>query len=296
MNNKHALQLVADALAIEEEEARRAGAVGFMARMLVQATMPHSKPGVGEIKHSRSNGLVTVSMVADPDVGLPYGHYPRLLLAWITTEAVQTKSPVLELGDSLSSFMQELGLAPTGGRWGTVTRLRNHIDRLFHTRVDWVEDDKGLGRRREFAMNPIDARELWWDPKRPDQADLWKSTIALSERFFRVITDRPVPVDMRALQAFARMKSPLAIDIYTWLTHRMSYLRQPTTIPWAVLQKQFGGDYNLTRQFKAKFIEKLKVVRTIYPAARLEVAAGGLTLAPSPTHVVRASAGRSLVE
>jgi hypothetical protein len=42
---------------------------------------------------------------------------PRILLAWMTTEAVRTQSRELVLGDSLSRFMRSLDLVPTGGRW-----------------------------------------------------------------------------------------------------------------------------------------------------------------------------------
>ena len=96
---------------------------------------------------------------------------------------------------------------------------------------------------------------------------------------------------MRALQAFARMKSPLAIDIYTWLTYRMSYLDEPVTIPWTSLERQFGGDFGRTRAFKEKFLERLKLVKALYPAARVQPSADklkpGLVLEPSPTHVPR---------
>ena len=95
----------------------------------------------------------------------------------------------------------------------------------------------------------------------------------------------PVPVDLRALKALRR--SPMALDIYCWLTHRMSYLRKPLVIPWGALQTQFGADYRLTRQFKAKFLKQLKAVQTVYPEAKVEAEEGGLRLKPSPTHIVR---------
>ena len=43
-------KIIDEALAIEAEEARKAGALGFMARSLVQATLPHTQvdgvPGI----------------------------------------------------------------------------------------------------------------------------------------------------------------------------------------------------------------------------------------------------------
>ena len=74
-------------LAIEAEDARSAGELGFMARILVQATLPHSMPKTHEFE--RVNGRFTLYMNAPPSVGLPYGSYPRLALAWLSTEAVQ---------------------------------------------------------------------------------------------------------------------------------------------------------------------------------------------------------------
>ena len=56
---------------------------------------------------------------------LPFGNLPRLLLAWLCTEAVRTRSRVLILGSSLSDFMDKLGMAPVGG---ARTRLRNQMN------------------------------------------------------------------------------------------------------------------------------------------------------------------------
>ena len=42
-------------------------------------------------------------------IGYPYGTLPRLLLFWITREALRTNSPRIELGNSLAKFMEELG-------------------------------------------------------------------------------------------------------------------------------------------------------------------------------------------
>jgi hypothetical protein len=67
-------------------------------------------------------------------------------------------------------------------------------------------------------------------------------TVTLSEHFFNEVIDRPVPIDMRAIKALKQ--SPMALDIYTWLTYRASYLKRPTVIPWSSLALQFGSDYS----------------------------------------------------
>ncbi len=96
MNEKNLNKFITEVLAVEAEAAREAGALGFMARVLVQATMPHRKADSNEF--TRTNGAFTLSMLAPTKVGLPYGSLPRLLVSWLTTEAVRTKDPVLVLG------------------------------------------------------------------------------------------------------------------------------------------------------------------------------------------------------
>ena len=274
-------KLFREALAIEAQEAKQAGAVGFMARALTQATMPHKATSGTEF--TRQNGFFTLSMISRNHIGLPYGSYPRLLLSWLTTEAVRTKSPILELGPSLSAFMAELGLARRGGERGDITRFRNQTLRLFCSTVSCRYEDKT--HNAGGHLNIVDAYSLWWNPKTPDQMPLWKSTVTLGNRFFNEIIDRPVPIDMRALKALKR--SPLALDIYCWLTYRLSYLRKPTEIPWPALQMQFGADYGRERDFKAAFLQHLRAVNVLYPEANVEEGERGLLLKPSKPHVAQ---------
>lgn len=272
-------RLITEALAIQAQEAQDAGSVGFMARAMVQATLPHRQ--VDGAVFERKNGAFRLTLMAPPTTGLPYGTIPRLLLAWLTTEAVRTRERELVLGESMSGFMRELGLIPAGGRWGTINRLKDQTTRLFASTVSAVYED---GQRTALLNRSVaDSASLWWHPKAPDQAGLWKSTVTLSEPFFREVIERPVPVDMRALKALKR--SPLALDVYVWLTWRLSYLRAPTEIPWPALAVQFGADYRRLRDFKAAFLAELRKVAVVYPAARVEEGDAGLKLAPSRTHV-----------
>lgn len=283
MNRKNVEKLLDKAAAIEAEQAREAREVGYMARVLTQATLPHkATPGTA---FTRCNGVFSLAIMAHPDVGLPYGSIPRLLLSWMTTEAVRTRSPFLELGPSLSSFLAELGLAPIGGPRGDITRLRNQMTRLFASSVSCIyQDDE---RTSMGNLSIVKAADLWWNPKRPDQGTLWKSTLTLGTDFFEEIIKRPVPIDMRALQALKR--SPLALDIYCWLTYRMSYLEQKKDVPWLLLKRQFGSDYandeQGLRDFKKNFLKHLKSVHAIYPQANLEDSTAALILKPSPPHV-----------
>ena len=274
--------LINKALAIEDELALDADALGFMARAMVQATLPHSKVAGNEF--TRRNGNYSLTILSPSSIGLPYGSVPRLLLAWVTTEAVKTKSRELELGDSLSGFMRELDLVPTGGRWGSITRLKEQTKRLFASSITAIYEQ---GQGTQIINQAVaDRAVFWWHPKDPDQAALWKSTITLTDNFYREIIDRPVPIDMRAIKALK--KSPMALDIYTWLTYRVSYLKRPTAISWASLAMQFGSSYSRQRDFKTAFMSELKKVVTVYGGVQVEALPTGLLVKPSLTHIPKA--------
>jgi len=85
-----------DLFSLESVDALSAGALGFMPRLLVLTTLPHRRPECHRFE--RVNGRHTLRMSAPRRVGLPYGSYPRLLLAYLTTQAVRTKSPQIDLG------------------------------------------------------------------------------------------------------------------------------------------------------------------------------------------------------
>lgn len=288
MNKKNINKLIEEAWEIEQREAKEAGRLGFMARSLAIATMPHKKVLGSEFE--RTNGAFTLCMLAPSRVGLPYGSVPRLLMAWLTTEVVRTKEKEVVLGPSLSGFMRQLEMTPTGGRWGSISRLRDQMKRLFSCSIHGFWNDEGRSEIRNYIV--ADEARLWWDPKSPEQAASWQSTVVVGERFYQELLEHQVPVDLRALQALKR--SPLAIDIYVWLTYRMSYLREDTKITWLGLQAQFGSGYPMSpqgeRNFRKAFLEQLKKVILVYrpEPPQVEVTSEWLLLRPSRTHILPA--------
>ena len=139
----------------------------------------------------------------------------------MTTEAVRTKDKTLILGHSLSEFMRKLDLIPTGGRWGSITRLREQMQRLLAAKISCTYSDQEKMGIQNISI--ADQAILWWTPQKPEQTVLWESVIELSDKFFNDIIQHPVPIDMRALKALKQ--SPMALDTYCWLTYRMSYLK-----------------------------------------------------------------------
>ena len=275
--------LIETHLAIESADAKQAGTLGFMTRALAMATLPHKR--VDDFRFVRRNGDFTLTMMTAHPEGLPYGTLPRLLLTWVCTEAVQTKERVLNLGDNLADYLTELGLHATGGKRGDITRLKHAMTTLFASIISAQYD----GRNSWALSNVLLADKVeWWKPQDHAEAGAWQSRLQLSEPFYRECIEHPLPIDTRAMRSLRR--SPLALDIYVWLTHRMSYLSKRTMIPWVLLSGQFGASYATGDQgvldFKRAFLRELKNVLVVYPEAKLAEDKHGLVLYPSPTHVL----------
>ena len=273
------------------ESAADADALGFMAKMLVQTTLPHrAQPGK---QYTRTDGDVTLSITDLGGSGLPYGVYPRLILIWMTTEAVRTRERKLELGRSLSSFMGQLGLQCTGGHWGTIPRFRDQMERLFGAAIStrWKHDQTTQSNVGGSNLVLAEEFDLWWAPQRLPRIPLAQSSVTLSQKFFEQLVEAPVPLDLRAIRALKR--SPLSLDLYAWATRRVSYLKRPLRIPWVSFQVSFGAGYAETPQGKSRFrgnaVEALRRVKAVYPQLRIDLKPDGVLLFPSSTHIPKKS-------
>jgi hypothetical protein len=283
------LELLKKAVEIEQTDAKAVGMVGYQARLWAQVALPYRNPGDvpkwvrqnGSMRLVVRPGEVTTSQGEHYDA-FPYGVVPRLLLTWMATEAVRLGDRELALGPSLASFMRSVGMQPRGGK--DVKAFNQQVQRLAKCSMT-VEDSRPnvlVGENFQFA----DAWSLWWTPKDGPNEMLWPSTITLSQRYFESIKAAPVPIDLRALAALrAQGGGGLPIDVYTWLAHRMSYLRSSTLVPWNLLMVQFGSQYNRERAFKARLLEALAKVKLVYPNAKVTPTDDGLLLSPSPTPI-----------
>ncbi|MCY3757631.1 MAG: replication protein RepA [Acidobacteria bacterium] len=257
--------------------------MGFMARLMTLCSLPRTNPG-NRLQYVRRNGPYALVMIAGGLNKLPYGNLPRLLLAWVCTEAVKTQSRELVLGRSLSEFMRKLGLAPVGGGTsGARTRLRNQMDRLFNAHVSLIYEDKH--GKATVNSQIADRTELWWNPRHPDAPTLWDSKIELGEKFFNEIIGHPVPLNMNILKALKR--SSLGLDLYLWLTYRTFSLKHARQLPWKRLYRQFGADPAKANErvtvdnFRKDCLRELIKIKTAWPGLSYSTAKGVLILSPS---------------
>ena len=253
--------------------------LGFMARLMALCSLPRTNPG-NRWRYIRQNGPYKLIMISGGDSKLPFGNLPRLLLAWVCTEAVRTQSRELILGASLSEFMDKLGMVPVGG---ARTRLRNQMRRLFNAHVQLVyKDEHG---EASVSSSVADRTEFWWNPNRPDEPILWDSKIYLGEAFFNEIICHPVPIDMNTLTALKRCA--LGLDLYLWLVYRTFALRAPLRLPWRHLYRQFDAnpvkapDKRAVQKFRLKVVRELKKIKLAWPGLNYTTAPGVLILHPS---------------
>ena len=255
--------------------------LGFMARLLALCSLPRTNPG-NRKEYKRVNGPLTLYMVAGGGNKLPFGNLPRLILAWISTEAVRTRSRVLILGPSLAKFMKTLGVYSSGGGNAGI-KLRNQMRRLFGCTVQLSYKE---GNEEQFVNSPIAARgKYWWNPNNNSALPGWNSTIVIGEDLFNEIIRHPVPLDMNTLTALKR--STLGLDLYLWLVYRTFALRAPLRLSWQQVYGQFGrhpdkaSDKNTVQMFRRAALRELKKIKLAWPELNYSTAPGVLILHPS---------------
>lgn len=203
--------------------------------------------------------------------------------------------PTFNSGKNVSTFLRDkLHLPVSGGPRGSISRVKFQAYRLFSAQISVSKEYSAgnEGRLSERYMNISEEMDLsWWSPRNCSQDVLWESEIKLSQLFFDEVSKSPVPIDWRAVAVLKN--SALALDLYFWLTHRMKYLKETTTVPWfgeTGLYGQLGSGCQNNHKgrftFRKNTCAALVQVLAVYKDARVESTTTGLVLRPSPTHVI----------
>ena len=278
------------AMRMQDQDALEANALGFLCRELVQVSLPHSNPGNDLPVWTRENG--NLSLTLQPKrymkegelqcVGYPYGVVPRLILIHLCSEVVRTGERIVPLGSSMSQFMQDIGISDvSGGRWGTISRFKDQLRRLLTANINFTydTDEVKVDENASIAKRVV----LWWDASLPEQEALFESYVKLDYDFVERISSHPVPLDKRMVAIL--QKSPLALDLYFWLNHRVSWLRKDQRISWRALAQQMGSEYSDVNNFKKAANKELRKIKAAWPDLKIESARGGFILKPSRPHV-----------
>jgi hypothetical protein len=256
--------------------------ITYQHSVLCQTCMPYKNPGAEVTAWNRNQGNISLRIRAGEiqdrqtgewkTMGLPFGPKPRLIMAYLNGEAIRTKSPVIEVQDSLTAFIKRIGL-DTNGR--NLRTIRDQLGRLSCAEIKMAMHFDN--RYKQAQGHIVKDFELWF-PKHEKQRVFWNTTVTLSSDYFKSLSEHAVPLDERAIGALAH--SALALDMYSWMAQRLHRVHEKEAgfVAWKNLKDQFGPDYVRMCKFKEKFREALKQVHAIYPDAKFYLDGRGMTL------------------
>jgi hypothetical protein len=280
---RHLVRVAADILAEDDD------AIGVTYSGFCQASLPHKKlPNDKEwIRQSeRLTLMIEPGRFIRPGtaegefVGVPYGSRARLILLYLQTQALRSRSREIELGRSMREWLRRMGIAQ-GGK--SIREVRDQAMRLSICKLTFFYQNANGGTG--FSSERIvDDGVLFLEPtQRADeegrQASLFVETVRISQSFYDALSRHPVPLWEPAIRAI--QNNSMGLDLYVWLAYRLHVLQKPTPIRWARLHQQFGAGFKNLRQFKPTFIANLKLALAVYPEAGVEFSDDGLVLLPS---------------
>lgn len=255
--------------------------MAFTHAVLCQVGLPRSKVEGREFHRQSGDMWINVQAgwldegrgpVAQP---VPYGAMPRLALAMISTLAKRHKTREIPIGESAAQFLKLMGMDDQKNRY---VKLREQMHALAACRLQ-------IGYRgRTFSGQPVDQFDAWIGNADTGQKALWPGVLVLSEHYYNELVEHGVPLDKRALVALKG--SAFALDVYTWLAHRLHRIEgRPVTLHWKPLRQQFAQESrskDADRDFKKAFLPALRQALAVYPEARVKPVKGGLLLMASP--------------
>lgn len=290
--SKRQKQKAIEAFNIYTQPATHADLV-FIAREFVLCTLPHSDPGNVPV-WGRTNGNLNLKIQPGYKkddktgkyicIGYPYGVIPRLILIWMITEVLRTKSRRLELGHHLSNFMASLGLNVSNGSVGAkrsdASRLRKQMERLFRSIIsfEYVKTDGVRTGSGWLDMQVAPNGFFWWDERDPDQGTLWGSWIEVGEKFYQAVIANPYPLNIRVLRHVK--DSALGIDLYTILNreaYRASKEGKPRFLAWEWLYLQTGNEYTseyAINNFRRNAIVQIEEILTVHSGLMVSMQKG----------------------
>jgi Plasmid encoded RepA protein len=207
--------------------------------------------------------------------GVPYGARARLILLYLQTEAVRSRSREVSLGRSMRDWMTRMGLS-IGGE--TAKGLRDQAHRIAAANIKffWKHDEAASGMARG---NIVESGLFFGSPQAAGQPSLFEDRVLLGEAFYEDLLKRGVPLLDQAIKQL-RDRS-MALDVYIWLAYKLHVLEGRTPIRWPALYSQFGAGFSALKNFKPSFVDAVAAAVAAYPDAQVRIEDDGIVLLPS---------------
>lgn len=255
--------------------------IGFIYSGLCQAALPHKR-----LTNTTAWQITSdhITLIVDPGskpgpnntpepVGVPYGSRARLIMLYLQSEAIRTRSRQVHLGRSMRDWLKKMGV-PIGGK--SMLMIRDQAERISWCRLSF---NFSASRGTQVRHRTIVDDALFLDASDGVQGSLFLETAKLSEFFFEELQRHSVPLEDAAIRAISN--NSMALDLYAWLAFRLHALKGPTPVSWTALKGQFGSGFKAMHHFKSYFTDNLRLALAVYRDARVDVTERGITLIPS---------------
>lgn len=273
-------QLINLAGELAEQTPEEADELGFMSRLLIMVNLPYRDPGDDRKVWVKQNGKISIVVASAYNkkgisLGIPYGTYPRLILAYLATQAVKTQSPVIHLGKSFRSFLKKLNVHDGGKQY---KQMQNQLEKILSASFSWIYETEEMQSRTNIQISH--QSHLWWTPiEDPTISSSWDSYIKLNTDFFHEIIRHAVPLDLRVLGILKN--SPLGLDLYMFISWRVFNLHKTVFISWESLQQQLGGQYADVHEFSRDCRTHISHIQALRPDLNVNFLKGRLCLKPN---------------
>jgi hypothetical protein len=253
--------------------------------VLALCGLPYDRQPLDVREYERKQGNMAIDVQAgflrDPKgkkilQPLPFGPKARLILMHLCSEAIRQKSETIEIADTFTGFVRDMGFSDSGGKKGPLTAFKQQLNALAACTIRISAWSGERSRMKTFV--PLEDVDLWLSDN-PDQRSLWPSTVTFSHAMFENLQRHALPVNAQVVRAFAG--SARKLDLYFWLGWRMYSLQEPLEIGWEALTAQFGQGFVRQRAFKGKFAQEIDHIKEILPKAPLTLTETGLRLEPA---------------
>ena len=239
--------------------------ISYYSPILIQCTLPHSDPKTRDwIKQSGPYTLIVSSGIDKQGeaYGVPYGKFPRMVLAYVITEVKKTGECRVEFNANFKGFLKEVGYTANLNK-RQKDSIIDQLNRLIRATFSW-EGGGGREHSRGGGGRVTSDFDLWFSDDHPDQITMFDSYIIVSQEFRDAILKNPVPLRTDILKALKG--SSLDLDVYMWLSYRLFTMKaageEQIELSYGLLQQQFGtgiseADY---RQFRLRLKKSITKV------------------------------------
>ena len=279
---------------VREKREQEKQTLGFSSRPFVLCGLPVKRPKASCLLHERRNGQFLLQITGHPTYGLPWGQ-DRLVPIFLATLAVRQQRQTITFR-SAAEMLDSFGLLQGGSQY---RRLIASFRRIFGATIFF-----GTDTQREKAAVFDQSRfhfmkeaRLWYfqDSDQGLTAEC-QNRIVLSEEFFREILSHPIPADLEAAKALS--SSPVALDLFLWLSYRRFTAKGRERIPLfgdTGLVAQLGSaEYARPRKFREKLEGWLDLVRALWPQCPATIDRDGKALCLAPARAVPLARERSV--